>query len=108
MQRGQKAEGKDNIRFPFLAAVPPAVKAAVHYPAAHHPLPPQVSAFHTCLSSASPGPAELVIRKALLFELLPLTWAVHQDCAQSNPLAVTLTWEGESLQLGVVISSWSG
>lgn len=45
VQRGQKAEGKDNIRFPFLAAVPPAVKAAVHYPAAHHPLPPQVSAF---------------------------------------------------------------
>lgn len=45
VQRRQKAEGKDNIRFPFLAAVPPAVKAAVHYPVAHHLLPPQVSAF---------------------------------------------------------------
>lgn len=57
--------------------------------------------FQTCLSSASPGTAELVIRKALLFELLSLTWTVHPDCVWSNPPAVTLlTWEGESLQLG--------
>lgn len=45
MQRGQKAEGKDNIRFPFLAAIPPALKATVHYPVAHHVLLLQVSAF---------------------------------------------------------------
>lgn len=45
VQRGQKADGKGSIRFPFLAAVPPAMKAAVHYSVAHHLLPPQVSAF---------------------------------------------------------------
>lgn len=56
--------------------------------------------FHTCLCSASPGPVEMVIRKALLFELLPLTWTVHPDCVRSDPPAVMLlTWEGESLQL---------
>ena len=50
-QSGLKAEYKDNIRWPFLAAVTPAAKAAVHNPVAHHLLPPQVSAssYHTCL-----------------------------------------------------------